>query len=334
VKAWRVARGGAFGGLVALWGSGVLAAPPEPGTLRADPFVQLSFAGAPECLDLESVQSDVEQRLERRVFLEKGATYVLSVSQSSEFIGLQITLENQLTGELVGSRELRSDSQDCSDYRALLPMVVTVLLEPYVREREGRASAPAAQEPPEPVSEPPEEPPPPLVPPDFRCGLSAGIVAGFAPGPTALARQACTLRLPPKYDVDLSLGYRLPGSSSRTDPGFALQSISLRLAVCRANGSRLRLGVCLAVALEGALASISTRGTEERYDFRVLPEVGLFGRLDYEFSTLGYFRCDAGLLVPLVRPVYVHQGVLMEEVLHQTSVIGGGLEIGAGFHWW
>src|SRR5690606_37206996 len=121
------------------------------------------------------------------------------------------------------------------------PMVVTVLLEPYVREREGRASAPAAQEPPEPVSEPPEEPPPPLVPPDFRCGLSAGIVAGFAPGPTALARQACTLRLPPKYDVDLSLGYRLPGSSSRTDPGFDLQSISLHLAVCRANGSRLRL---------------------------------------------------------------------------------------------
>ncbi len=333
VKARRVAWRGAFGGLVAFC-SGALAAPLEADAPPADPFVELSFDETPACLDLASVRSDVEERLERRVFLERGATYVLAVSRSEQFTGLQITLKNQLTGELVGSRELRSESQDCADHRALLPMVVTVLLEPYVREREGRASAPPAEESPEPMSEGPEKPAPPLIPPDFRCGLSAGIVAGFAPGPTAVARQACTLRLPPKYDLDLSLGYRLPGSSARTDPGFALQAISLRLAVCRANGSRLRIGACLAVALEGALASISTSGRDERYDFRALPELGLFGRFDYEFSNLGFFRCDAGIFVPLVRPVYVHQGALMGEALHQSSVVGGGLEIGAGVHWW
>lgn len=326
----RVARRGALGGLVAFWCARAFAASPD--AAPHDPFVQLSFTGTPACLDLASVQSDVEERLERRVFLERGATYVLSVSQSSQFPGLHVALENQLTGELVGSRELRSESHDCAEYQALLPMVVTVLLEPYVRDRDVRAAITTEDESPKPVSVSPEEPPPPVIPPDFRCGLSGGIAVGFAPGPTAVARQACTLRLPPKYDVDLSLGYRLPGSSTRTDPAFALQSISLRLAVCRASGSRLRIGACLAAALEGSIASVSSRGTEEPYEFRVLPEVGLFGRLDYEFSNLGFFRWDAGLFVPLARPAY--QGPLSDEILHQTSVIVGALEMGAGFHWW
>lgn len=304
-----------------------------------EPFVQFTFSGTPPCLDPGLVRGDVESRLGRAVFRDRGAPYALSVEKDPGSRSLRITLQNQLTGEVLGTREL-TDTQACDEYQAILPVVVTVLLEPYVRDREARSGEQAPSEPSLQTDQsdsqdaPTERARP--IPPDFRCGLSGGAIVGFTPRASAVGRQACTLRIPPKYDVDLSIGYRFPGTSSEDDLSFALQAVELRLALCRGFGARVRFGACAGASLAGTIARTSAGGQAQPDDFRVIGELSVFGRVDYEFSSLGFLRFDAGLFAPLARPVYTYQEPLGSEPtrLHQASFVAGNLEIGAGFHWW
>lgn len=320
---------------------GSLPLPAAADEVGLEPFVQLAFSGTPACLKAAVVEQEVESRLGRPIFRSQGAPYALSVETVTGTPVLRITLENQLTGEILGTRELGAEAQGCDEYQAILPVVVTVLLDPYVRDREARASQEA---PPSGQAAAPSLPREAeesvelarAVPPDFRCGLSGGFLAGFAPRVSAVGRQACSLRIPPNFDVDLSISYRFPGTSGGTDPAFAVQAIEGRLALCRGWGSRLRLGACGGLSLAGTIARTSAGGQAQPDDFRVIGEIALFGRLDYDFSTLGFVRFDLGLFAPLARPVYTEQGLgdLEPTRLHQASVVAGNLEVGAGFHWW
>jgi hypothetical protein len=329
-------------------------------TSDAPPNVRLTWqTSAPAtCIEPEAIERDVEARLQTPTFQRGPAALELRASfeQVSERRVVRLELFGPGGTEL-GSRELASSRADCAELRVLLPTVIAVLLNPHLSTRTGGSAAvvapgqpiarPAGGEPKKETTEvladagqsPPRARSVPSARagvPQGRCALGPTVLAGVAPGLfSPAASLGCALSIGNKFDVDLDLSYRSRFSEGGT-PGLKMTAAAGRSALCWSPGfsTHLRDGLCGGAAV--ARVQARSEGLDDpEQDARWIPELWLWGRLDWDFSTSGFARLGFGGALPLIRPIYVYETREGGDTrrLYQPAVLIGMAQISAGLRW-
>ena len=299
------------------------AAPP------ADATVLLTWVVPPahECLDVAKVQSTVEARLGRAVFLP--APDSLHVDARFLYRGSSPSVELEISswdGKRLGARSLTSPG--CAELAASLPVVIAVLIE----SRYDEASAPSSEASPatepespviapfpppavvaalSPLSPPPDAPvtPAPAAPPPERrnetsLGAMLGLSSGGQLGAQVEAGLDASVSLVFPLELAMWLGGRLP-ASTLGDPSMTLWSLAASVGACGAAplGSGIKGGLCAGGGARLLHASGDGFPLPES-DLSVVPEVRLEARLELALSGPFQARLAGGGTLPLVRPSY------------------------------
>jgi len=224
-------------------------------------------AGAESCMEAGALETAVERRLERPVFVpaERGAVRVsLSFERrpNRAFAAEVVLLDRR--GTVIGRRELKTRAAHCSALDDSLALVVALLVDsPEAREQAEAASVAAPPSAPSGSAAPPAVSSAPRatsveIPPDvaaprepyrFVVGASAAALAGPLPG-IAFGPELLFAVRPPRF-VELRLRPALFPEREVTGPtpdqGGRLSLVSVALDVCplEHTAGRLRLSGCL-----------------------------------------------------------------------------------------
>jgi hypothetical protein len=325
-------------------------------TTRAAARVAWEPAADTSCIDPAELVAEVERRLQERVFAEGAeASFELRIGVVREEKGItaRIALYDQ-DGRELGTRELESLRDDCSELRVLLPVVIAVLVDPHrqalldgspqppVAADPARAPSRQDQEPapattsdsepsePEPSTSAASPKPPSLERGPVRCGVGAAGIFGFAPrSPSVALSFGCAAEVLGPLLLDVEFAYRLPRGSDES-PGVVVSAAAGRGAVCAGwDVAESRLGPCAGLALARVEADVGGLRTDS--DVRWGTEVWMLARVDRSLSEAGFVRLEAGGFVPLVRPIYTIESATGERTsLHQPAPWASVVQIGAG----
>jgi hypothetical protein len=259
-----------------------------------------------------TVQRDVEEQLEQRVFVPESEAEVLVRGRvHDQATGVRVLVEvRDAGGALLGKRELTAKAGECASLRSPLAFLLGMLLESEgmrLAERRRRTSS-------------------------LRAGASVGLLSGVLP------RTSPGLGL--RFAVDPTHALRLRVDASYWLPvvletpsgvGAKLQSLGLELLACPRLGrstERLDWWICggvRAASLHGAPRKLS--GAERQ--LRVLGQGVLELALSVRLSPRSSLELGAGLLTSFTRPevTYVRSDRSVARV-HRVARFGAILRLG------
>jgi hypothetical protein len=220
--------------------------------------------GAEGCPDESMIRDTVSARLGYDPFDPQSTTKAdVSLTKSGKKIRARIRIYNP-TGSL-GSRELDSDSLDCSELASSVSFALAIAIDPLMltRKQEPPASvlpAPSASQAAAPSLEipqpPPPRPPPPLATPQvagprLRAGIRAASAFGVAPS-TAFGASVFAGARWTNTSLSLEGQFYLPASRTDSD-GIGVQSslVAAALVPCAHSGKYFACIVALAGGLQG-----------------------------------------------------------------------------------
>jgi hypothetical protein len=270
----------------------------------------------------------VEERLGRQVF-DSPAVAELFIGTRVEHSGLPpawhatVSLRDR-GGLVVGSRELQSEANDCSDLRDSLTIVIALMIDPDAPSFSGQASPPHAQ------AESGVGGPSPgsvAVEPRVDAELGGVVASGLLPTTPVGAIVRARFAFDDIYSAE-AYASAFPLATATADRGasadFSLVLGGLaacRLAVRSGGGNRLDLCVGFeagVIEAQGHGFDISSPHTTATLD--AVAQGQLLAPLGSRFAV----RLGAALEVPLVRSRFEYTASTMQQLFQRPPVAGTG----------
>jgi len=289
------------------------AATEEPGTEHAPLVVALQWKQAPGaegCIDRETLQREVEGRLERHVFGEPAQADVFLVGQvergESDFVARLSMVA--ASGRVLGQRELHSDSSDCGRLDDPLALVVALAIDSLRAVPVGSLRIPKS---------------PPRELWSARVGATAVGSWGLVPGIGFSTGVDVTISPPFFWPVEILATYSpFPSRGESQGRGATFTSLDLAFFLCPLTlPNSIEFRGCLGIQVDRLNASGFALERQATPASTLVSFPVLRGGIFFPVSPLIGLSSDFSIAAPFSRDRFYYQQGNVQQTVHQPQAV-------------